>query len=154
GAGAEPLHVWIDDWSLVAGNDWHLQAAQPGYEIALTLTPQGPPVLNGTAGLSQKSDDPADANYYYSIPRVTVQGRLLRGTQTLEVRGLAWLDREWGSGGLGAREEGWDWFALQFDDGTALMFYALRDRGGGRDPHSAGTWIDAGNGTRALANED
>jgi predicted secreted hydrolase len=154
GAGAEPLHVWIDDWSLAGGSHWHLQAAQPGYEIALTLTPQGMPVLNGDAGLSQKSDNPADANFYYSIPRVAVQGRLLRGTQTLEVRGLAWLDREWGSGGLGAREEGWDWFALQFDDGTALMFYALRDRGGGRDLHSAGTWIDAANSTRALANEE
>ena len=155
GAGAEPLHVWIDDWSLAqTAPDWQLQAAQPGYEVALTLSPQGAPVLNGAAGLSEKSDDPADANYYYSIPRVAVHGRLLRGTQTLEVHGLAWLDREWGSGGLGAREEGWDWFALQFDDGTALMFYALRDRGGGRDLHSAGTWIDAGNGTRALANED
>ena len=166
GAEAQPLHVWIDDWSLAeaapAGppepaprdNTWSLHAAQPGYEIALTLIPEGVPVLNGTDGVSQKSGNPADANYYYSIPRVAVHGRLLRGTETLEVRGLAWLDREWGSGGLGANEEGWDWFALQLDDGTALMFYALRARGGGRDPHSAGTWIAAGTGTRPLANAD
>lgn len=166
GAGAEPLHVWIDDWSLaeesppasspsgMQSTTWSLHAAQPGYELAVTLTPQGAPVLNGTDGLSQKSDDPADANYYYSIPRVAVHGRLLRGTRTLEVHGLAWLDREWGSGGLGASEEGWDWFALQLEDGTALMFYALRDRGGGRNPHSAGTWIDAANVARPLSSAD
>jgi predicted secreted hydrolase len=166
GAEAQPLRVWIDDWSLAqappaapaepvpADDAWALSAAQPGYEIALTLVPQGIPVLNGADGLSRKSDRPADASYYYSIPRVAVHGRLLRGTQTLEVRGLAWLDREWGSGGLGAGEEGWDWFALQLDDGTALMFYALRDRGGSRDRHSAGTWIAADAGTRTLANAD
>ena len=39
------------------------------------------------------------------------------------------------------RKVGWDWFALQLNDGAALMFYALRDRDGARDPHSAGTWI-------------
>lgn len=166
GAEAQPLHVWIDDWTLaeqpppapsppgMQSTTWSLHAVQPGYELALTLTPQGTPVLNGADGLSRKSDDPADANDYYSIPRVTVHGRLLRGARTLEVRGLAWLDREWGSGGLGAREVGWDWFALQLEDGTALMFYALRDRGGGRNPHSAGTWIDAASGARALANAD
>jgi predicted secreted hydrolase len=159
GAEAQPLHVWIDDWSLTepdpaAMRPWQLHAVQPGYEVSLTLAPLGTPVLNGNAGLSMKSANPADANYYYSIPRVAVHGRLLRGTETLEVQGLAWLDREWGSGGLGANEQGWDWFALQLDDGTALMFYALRDRGGGRDPHSAGTWIESGGATRALADAD
>jgi len=38
---------------------------------------------------------------------------------------------------------GWDWFALQLNDGTALMFYALRDRDDTRDQHSAGTWVEA-----------
>jgi predicted secreted hydrolase len=161
GAEAQPLQVWIDDWSLTEPEPaatpqrpWHLHAAEPGYEVSLTLAPLGAPVLNGAAGLSMKSANPADANYYYSIPRVAVHGRLLRGTETLEVHGLAWLDREWGSGGLGANEEGWDWFALQLDDGTALMFYALRDRGGGRDPHSAGTWVESGGASRALADAD
>ncbi len=41
-----------------------------------------------------------------------------------------WLDREWGSGSLGGDQQGWDWYALQLDDGSALMFYALRKRDG------------------------
>ena len=72
----------------------------------------------------------------------------------LEVAGDAWLDREWGSGGLGAKEAGWDWFGLQLDDGSALMFYALRDRDGRRDVHSAGTWVAAGGAARALSSAD
>jgi predicted secreted hydrolase len=65
-----------------------------------------------------------------------------------------WLDREWGSGSLGADQQGWDWFALQLDDGSALMFYALRKRPGERDPHSAGTWLAPDGTTVALANDD
>ena len=147
GAQSEPLRVWIDDWSLAdapaGAGGWTLRAAQPGYQIELTLEPRGPPVLNGEAGLSRKSDEPSAASYYYSIPRLEARGRLLRDGRPLAVRGAAWLDREWGSGGLGARQAGWDWFALQLDDGSAVMFYALRDLDGRRDPHSAGTWVAA-----------
>jgi len=159
GAQSPPLRVWIDDWSLVAATEatsaeWSLHATQPGYAIDLVLAPQSAPVPNGEAGLSRKSDAPADATYYYSVPRLSVRGRLLRGGETLEVHGLAWVDREWGSGGLAAAQAGWDWFALQLDDGTSLMFYALRDRDGRRDPHSAGTWIAASGEARGLANAD
>ena len=159
GAQSGPLHVWLADWSLeesAAGNGgrWKLHAAQPGYAIDLALEPQSAPVLNGDAGLSRKSEQPADATYYYSVPRLAVSGRLVRDGEPLELHGLAWLDREWGSGGLGPRQAGWDWFGLQLDDGSALMFYALRDKDGARDGHSAGTFVAADGTTRALANTD
>lgn len=158
GAQPAPLRVWLDDWALAqsAGDDarWELRAAQPGYSVALVLEPQGAPVLNGVAGLSRKSERAADATYYYSIPRVRVRGRLMRDGRSLEVAGLAWLDREWGSGGLGPAEAGWDWFGLQLGDGSALMFYALRDRDGRRNPHSAGTWIAPDGTVRALTSAD
>jgi predicted secreted hydrolase len=159
GTQAAPLRVWLDDWSLelppgAGPGPWKLHAAQPGYAIDLMLEPLEAPVLNGAAGLSRKSEQPGDATYYYSIPRLQVRGRLLREDRSLELRGLAWLDREWGSGGLGPREVGWDWFALQLDDGSALMFYALRDQGGGRDAHSAGTLVAGDGSTRVLSNAD
>ena len=152
-AGSEgpPLRVWIDDWTLgAAGGDWKLAAAQEGYALELELHPLTPPVLNGAVGLSVKSDAPGSASYYYSIPRLAVHGTLLEQGKPLAVQGLAWLDREWGSGGLGPNQAGWDWFALQLDDGTALMFYALRDRDGSRDPHSAGTWVESSGEARLL----
>jgi predicted secreted hydrolase len=156
GSQGEPLKVWIDDWSLAAidARHWTLRAAQDGYAIELTLEPQTAPVPNGEAGLSRKAADATAASYYYSIPRLKVRGRLLRDARALDVRGLAWLDREWGSGGLSAAEVGWDWFALQLNDGSSLMFYALRDRDGRRDPYSAGTWISPAGDPRPLVNAE
>jgi predicted secreted hydrolase len=159
GAQSEPLKVWIDDWTLsdahlAHGVGWTLHAAQQEYAIDLALEPLGDPVLNGDAGLSRKAADPGAASYYYSIPRLRVSGRLVRGGESLAVQGLAWLDREWGSGGLGARQSGWDWYALQLSDGSALMFYALRDRDGHRDPYSAGTWVSATGEARPLRSAD
>ena len=163
GAQAEPFRVWLNDWSLgtpaaesgPAGSSyWQLSAADKGYSLDLQLRSVTPPVLNGDAGLSRKSDAPGAASYYYSMPRLAAMGRITRDGKPLDVQGLAWLDREWGSGSLGSDQQGWDWFALQLDDGSTLMFYALRTRNGARDPHSAGTWFAPDGTTHPLANDD
>jgi predicted secreted hydrolase len=158
GAQAAPFGVWVDDWSLreahAASATWTLSAAEAGYALQLELAPQQAAVLNGQAGLSRKSDEEASASYYYSVPRLRAHGQLVRDGHTFAVTGLAWLDREWGSGGLGRGQGGWDWFALQLGDGSSLMFYALRTTGGDRDPHSAGTFVEPSGAARALANED
>lgn len=157
GAQASPFRVWLDGWSVSAqgaSGVWVLKAADPEYGLRLKLRPLSAPVLNGDRGLSVKSSEPGSASYYYSIPRLAASGRLRRGGQALEVAGTAWLDREWGSGSLGPHERGWDWLALQLADGTDLMFYALRDRDGARDPHSAGTWVSRDGRARALSSQD
>ena len=157
GARSPPLQVWIDNWSLGTvdsdGTHWRLRAAESGYELTLDAQALQQPVLNGDEGLSQKSSDRGSASYYYSIPRVSVRGRLVRDGRPMDVTGLAWLDREWGSGALGGNEQGWDWFALQLQDGSSLMFYALRNLDGRRDSHSAGTWIGAAGQSRPLSSD-
>jgi predicted secreted hydrolase len=157
GARNPPLHVWIDDWSLGTvdpeGAHWTLRAAESGYELVLDAQVLQPPVLNGEEGFSRKSNDPGSASYYYSIPRVAVRGRVVRDGEPLDVQGLAWVDREWGSGSLSSAEQGWDWFALQLQDGTALMFYSMRNHDGSRDPNSAGTWISAAGQSRRLSSD-
>lgn len=158
-AGAEisPLRVWVDDWSLSAasadGTRWSLRAAEAGYELTLDARALLAPVLNGEHGFSRKASDAGAASYYYSIPRIAVRGQLTRDGRSIDVQGLAWLDREWWSGSLGAGEQGWDWFALQLKDGSSLMFYSLRDRGGARNPYSAGTWVDSNGQSRPLSND-
>jgi predicted secreted hydrolase len=160
GAQAAPLKVWIDDWMLdeqpAQGGMplWHLNAAQPGYALQLELEPAGAPVANGNAGLSVKSAEAGNASYYYSQPRIKVHGTLTRGGTAVAVSGLAWFDHEWGSGALSTQQSGWDWYALQLDDGSALMFYALRDRAGRRDAHSAGTFTDSAGVSRALTSDE
>lgn len=155
GAQADPFQVWVGNWRIGKdGSDWRVQAAGQGYALSLTARPLLPPVLNGERGLSRKSGKPGNATYYYSIPRVSVAGTIVTDGRPLRVRGLAWLDREWGSGSLGRRETGWDWFGLQLGDGSCLMFYFLRDRGGTEDPYSAGTWVDSGGHARPLSRDD
>lgn len=151
GARANPLRVWVGNWQI---GESVVEAAERGYVLSLAARPLMPPVLNGERGLSRKSGEPGNATYYYSIPRVSVRGTIVRDGRPLQVHGLAWLDREWGSGSLGPQETGWDWFGLQLGDGSCLMFYSLRDRDGAEDPYSAGTWIDSAGRTRPLSRDD
>jgi predicted secreted hydrolase len=171
GAQAEPFRVWLDDWMLgspaagepiraagggtsSAAPGWKLYAQGQGYELSLDTESLGQPVLNGDHGLSRKASDPGAASYYYSIPRVAVHGKIVRAGVSTDVKGLAWVDREWGSGGsLGTSQQGWDWFALQLQDGSALMFYSLRNLDGTRDLHSAGTWVDMAGQAHALSTD-
>jgi predicted secreted hydrolase len=53
------------------------------------------------------------------------------------------MDHEFGSTQLAPDQVGWDWFSLQFDDGTDLMLYLIRKTDGRPDPASAGTWVSA-----------
>ncbi len=154
GAAAEPFRVWLDDWQIGGGPTWRIHAQEKDYDLSLEVQALTAPILNGDRGLSVKSGEPGAASYYYSIPRVTVRGQVVREHVPVPVTGVAWLDREWGSGSLGANESGWDWFALQLDDGSALMFYALRTSAGGREPHSAGTWVDSAGRAQALSSAD
>ncbi|MDX1516718.1 MAG: lipocalin-like domain-containing protein, partial [Woeseiaceae bacterium] len=145
GAQAEPFRVWIDDWYISADDsgDWRLQAEAPEFAINVTLAARKPAVLNGVDGLSQKSAEPGNASYYYSVTRWQTDGELRIGDDFFPVSGLSWLDREWSSSALGDDQQGWDWFALQLDDDTELMFYNIRKHDGSQDPNSAGTFVAA-----------
>lgn len=157
GARSNPFRVWIDDWSIgdsrVAG-DWLLGAHGEGFGIEVSLSPLKAPVLNGEAGLSQKSAEPGNASYYYSITRMKTEGRLTIDGQDIEVSGLSWLDREWSTSALAPDQVGWDWFALQLSDGSDLMFYQLRGREGNQDPMSAGTLVSSDGIVTHLRAED
>ena len=53
------------------------------------------------------------------------------------------MDREWSTSVLGANTDGWNWFALQLDDGMDVMVYRLRERDGGTGAYSGGVLVDA-----------
>jgi len=158
GAQAEPFKVWLDDWRIEAppagGFPWRLQARQDGVALDLELNPLTPPILNGEQGLSRKSAEPGNASYYYSFPRMKTQGKLSVAGQTMAVTGLAWLDREWGTSMLADNQAGWDWFSLQLNDGSELMFYRLRRQDGTVEPASAGMLIGPDGQARPLAKDE
>jgi predicted secreted hydrolase len=143
GAQAQPFRVWLEDWQL-AGDDgfpWTLHAAEDDVGLTLRVVPRKPLVLQGDQGLSQKGPEPGNASYYYSYTRLAAEGELRLGDRRFEVEGTAWLDREWSTSALSPDLAGWDWFALQLDDGSDLMLYRLRSRQGEASPFSAATYV-------------
>ncbi len=159
GASADPFRVWIDDWEIATEEpgrpeQWRLRASDAEFALDVALTAAKPPVLNGIDGLSQKSAEPGNASYYYSITRWLTEGSIRLGDEEYRVSGLSWLDREWSSSALAADQLGWDWFALQLSDGSELMFYNLRKLDGSQDEHSAGTWISADGASTHIDRED
>ncbi len=145
GAEMDPLHVWIEDWEIVSENEnrfpWRLRAASDGYAISLEVDPMKDIVLQGDRGLSQKSREPGNASYYYSITRLAASGTLTLDGNERPVSGTAWLDREWSTSALGEDQAGWDWFALQLADGSEIMYYQLRKIDGSADPFSQGVFV-------------
>jgi predicted secreted hydrolase len=151
GAQAAPFRVWVEEWSASGeGEATRLRAQQGDIAIDLTISPGKPVVLQGDRGLSRKGPEPGNASLYYSFTRMPARGTVRLGGETLEVSGEAWMDREWSTSALGTIVEGWDWFAVQLEDGRELMVYLLRRRDGTIDPFSAGTLVAADGTARRL----
>lgn len=157
GAQAFPFRVWLEDWQASSADGvfpMRLEAADDEVAIDLTLEAGKPVVLQGEQGLSRKSAEPGNASFYYSLTRMPTRGRLKLGDTEIVVSGNSWLDREWSTSALAPDQTGWDWFALQFDDGFELMYYQLRRQDGSADPASAGVWVVPDGSSSVLARED
>jgi predicted secreted hydrolase len=154
GARAQPFEVWLDDWHAKSEDarmfPLHVEAADSDVALRLTLEQGKPITLQGDAGLSRKGPEPGNASYYYSLTRMPTRGTIRVGKDSFNVAGDTWMDREWSTSALGAGRTGWDWFALQLDDGTDLMLYQIRHSDGSVDPFSTGTHIDPFGATRRL----
>lgn len=160
GASGGPFRVWVEDWSAVAPSGVLeegvvLRARAQRAEIELRLEPIKSHVSHGRGGLDAKGPEPGNASYYYSLPRMQVAGTIVDAQGTArEVAGGAWMDREWGTSALSRGVEGWDWFALQLEDGRELMLYRLRDRDGGTNPYSGGSLVSIEGNVEGLGPED
>lgn len=156
GAQASPYRIWLEDWSIVeTGKDsYRMQAAQDGIAIELTLKDEMGVILHGENGYSRKGQALTNASYYYSQPRLRAEGTVRVQDETYQVSGLAWKDHEFSTGVLDEGQIGWDWFSLQFDDGSALMLFQLRESGGGTSDSSSGTFIHTDGLTQSLQNEN
>lgn len=156
GVQAEPYRVWLEDWNITQTTPgaYRLQAAQGDIALDLTLTDEMGIVLHGENGYSRKGQNITNASYYYSQPRLRADGQVkISGTQ-YPVSGLAWKDHEFSTSVLDENQIGWDWFSLQFEDGSALMLFELRERDGDTSDSSSGTFIAADGTASHLQNVD
>ncbi|MEO8272847.1 MAG: carotenoid 1,2-hydratase [Chloroflexota bacterium] len=102
------------------------EAAASGgsFGLALDLRAMKAPVLHDGDGFVDFG--PAGTSYYYSRTRMAATGELQLDGERLAVEGIAWFDHQWGdfvSVGAG----GWDWFAINLDDGTDITVSVVRD---------------------------
>ena len=173
GVMISPFYAWLDDWQLKAqesdSSDFsHLTltaysgegASRFGYRLELTA--EGPLVLHGEEGFSQKAAN-GQGSMYYSQPFWRINGEVTINGETKTVSGRGWLDREWSSQLLDARQSGWDWFSIHFDDGHKLMAFQLRGGGNGDSndadqeqsaDYRSGTWITPQGDATPLASDD
>jgi predicted secreted hydrolase len=158
GAIGAPFRVWVEDWAAegtgLAAPPMRLRAAAGDVAIDLVLDTLKPPVLQSEHGLWRKSVELGHASYYYSLTRMPARGTVRIDETVVPVRGLAWMDREWGASPLGADGSGWDWFGLQLADGRDLMLYRLRRGDGSVDPASFGSLVAEDGGVRRLTAAD
>ncbi|MFP4156513.1 MAG: lipocalin-like domain-containing protein [Opitutales bacterium] len=118
-------------------------ALEGGDRLELEMSPSKPLIAFGERGLSRKGADPAAVSWYWTYPRLALEGRLIRDGEPTAVKGTGWMDHEISSSQLGSDLQGWDWTAIQLDDGTEVKAYRLRRVDGTADPWSAVYWIDA-----------
>lgn len=145
GATGDPqFRVWLDDWAAEGqgqgGLPMRLRAAQGTVALDLSLEGGKPVVLEGPGGVSQKSATPGNASYYYSYTRMPTQGSITLDGQQIAVSGSSWFDREFGTSALEKGASGWDWFAIQLDDGRDLMVAQIH-RADGTPMFAAGTLV-------------
>lgn len=147
GASSEPYAVWLDDWYARESNNNSVQlfARTQNTVLDLTLTQTLPPILQGNAGLSVKGAQPGNASNYYSLVRQESRGTVSVNGDTFMVSGLSWKDHEYMTSALAPEDVGWDWFGLQFYNGTALMLFQIRQADGSVTRFSSGTFV-AGDG--------
>ena len=151
GASIDRYLVWNEDWKVEGDNNIHrIRVNDRGTELQLSLKSLKPPVLHGSNGLSQKAAGEGRASYYYSLTRMQTEGVLKVEGKAEKIRGLSWMDHEFGSNQLGEDQVGWDWFSIQLDDQTELMLYLMRRKDGSVDPYSSGTLVSANGATRHL----
>ncbi len=150
-----PFEVWLGPWSLradAAFSRLEIEAETDAIGLALKLQASASPlVLQGEQGLSRKSAAPGNASFYYSLTRLPTRGELRIGETRYMVTGNSWMDREWSSSALDRDQVGWDWFALQLEDGRDLMYYQLRDSAGMAGAFSRGSLVGSDGEVKTLS---
>lgn len=142
----DPFRISVENWYLAGQDDgtfpWHLYGSKDRIELSLTVEPLKDIVLQGENGLSRKSLDGNNASYYYSVTRLSTEGYIELGGIRYDVSGLSWLDREWSTSALSEQQSGWDWFSLQFDNDTDVMYFQLRNKDGSIYPYNEGLIVN------------
>lgn len=124
--GDKGFDLALNDWTIQGydGTD-KLKATMndKSYSFDVTLKDLKGIVLHGGGLFSYGA---GGFSYYYSRPRMSVEGTFSADGQTEQIKdGVAWFDHQWGD--FIPIAGGWDWFSVHLDDKSEVMVYYLRD---------------------------
>jgi predicted secreted hydrolase len=122
----------------------------PALGIELAMASRKPVALHDNDGWIDFGA--AGGSYYYSRTSMAASGTLTLGDATFQVEGDAWFDHQWGDY-VSIGGGGWDWSAINLEDGTDLTLWKIRDADGSY-PMALGTLVDRGGATRHLDRDD
>jgi len=124
-----PVKVSTSRLDLETGNNWWRQVSDRPFHYAmhlheddlslsLELLSRKPPLIANRSGNIKFGL--LGYSKYYSLTNMEVSGTLQLGEDLFEVRGVGWMDRQWGNwdyGGFG----GWDWFSIQLSNNVEIL---------------------------------
>jgi predicted secreted hydrolase len=156
GAKEGTMHVWNSTWETrMKGSDIHIHVETDSILLDLTVAPQKPLILQGEDGYSKKGREPGEASYYYSYTRLVGDGILkLKDSEHKVTTASVWMDREFTSSKLAQATQGWDWFAIQLENGEDIMVYQLRDKQNNPNQFSSGSYVDPSGNKTHLSSKD
>ena len=122
------MNIYINDWQLnMVNNTIQISIKSKEHDFKLNVTPSKPILFHGDNGFSQKSTNKDRFSYYYSFTRLEGNGTYSNGSKIYTFKSAsAWMDREIFNTLLDNEQIGWDWFAIQLDDGTDIMAFQVR----------------------------
>jgi geranylgeranyl pyrophosphate synthase/predicted secreted hydrolase len=126
-------------------------------KIELSFQLQKRPCRHGDDGVVRGNAN--EQMFYYFVPRCSVSGMLRVDGESVQVSGQGWYDHEFGGyvadenvakqthadpvgEGAGIRDLGWNWTAVQLDDGMDLTAYEIIDiKGNEGNGETVGKWM-------------
>ena len=150
--GDGPLDVGIANWVYSveerSGNH-QFSAVTDDLSLSLQLEATTPVMLHNEIGWLPTE---AGATYYYTWPRQSAVGELIINGEKFEVTGTGWFDHQWGDFFVLGKPAGWQWFAMQLDDGGSLMI--TQSRGiDGKIAETYGTYMSVEGDVRHLEHD-
>lgn len=87
-------------------------------QLDIRMTATKPPISLGENGYMTLRDS---TTYYYSIPRLALEGSIKAGKEWIPVKGTAWMDHQWMNPQFS--RDSWSWFSIQLNDKTDIVCF-------------------------------
>jgi len=118
-AANDRLHVSIDNnwWIEKQKNIYQLHIELAEIRLDLDMAAERPPLLVGGQGMVVLGN--GGVSYYYSHPRLGLNGKLVLLDTKIDVSGIGWIDRQWGNWDFNGFN-GWEWFSIHLDNGMDI----------------------------------